>query len=397
MRILQLMKWLSPREDTGGKIRSFQLGKAIAFFARVDAAGFVLPQERIEGKEEHLSHYSRLYPLPIQRASCNSLNFLSGIAHGLSLRSARFFDPSYRRFVEKILQKNRYDAIQVEELPLMSSLGSLSLNFPVIYSSHNVESQLSSMIFKHRNLVLRFLSETERKRTAAEERRALTLARACLAVSEKDRGILRRLSSEGTTPIYILTNCANDRFKPSPQGGSGKGVLSVGCFGWYPNEEGMIWFIKEVLPRLRKQVPRPEITVAGSEIGRSLSGKLKQGGIRVYPDIPDILPFLQNARLLIVPLRIGGGTRIKIIEAWAAGLPVVSTSTGADGLSFRPGVDVMVADDPGQFAEAIYRILTDDDLYQKLRLEGLNNTTNLRWSRLAGPLEEIYRSCGVKS
>ncbi len=117
MRILQLMKWLSPREDTGGEIRSFRLGKAIASFARVDAAGFVLPEERIDGKEEHLSHYSRLYPVLIQRASCNSLNFLSGIAHGRSLRSARFFDLSYRRFVEKILQKNRYDAIQVEELP----------------------------------------------------------------------------------------------------------------------------------------------------------------------------------------------------------------------------------------------------------------------------------------
>ncbi len=274
------MKWLSPREDTGGKIRSFRLGKALASFARVDAAGFVLPEERMDGREEHLSHYSQLYPFPIQRASCNPLNFLSGIARGLSLRSARFFDPSYRRFVEKILRENRYDAIQVEELPLMSSLGSLSLNFPVIYSSHNVESQLSSMIFKHRNFVLRFLSETERRRTAAEERRALALARACLAVSEKDKGILKRLSPEGTTPIYVLTNCANDRFKPSSQGVSGKGVLSVGCFGWYPNEEGMIWFIKEVLPRLRKQVPSPEITVAGSEICRSLGWKFKQSGIR---------------------------------------------------------------------------------------------------------------------
>jgi hypothetical protein len=141
------------------------------------------------------------------------------------------FRSIYRRFVES--SRKTADAIQVEELPLMSSLGSLSLNFPVIYSSHNVESQLSSMIFKHRNLVLRFLSETERKRTAAEERRALALARACLAVSEKDRGILKRLSPEGTTPIYILTNCANDCFKPSFRGFQERSS-SVGCSGCIP-------------------------------------------------------------------------------------------------------------------------------------------------------------------
>jgi hypothetical protein len=89
MRILQLMKWLSPREDTGGKIRSFRLGKALASFARVDAAGFVLPGERMDGREEHLSHYSRLYPLPIQRASCHSLNILSGIAFDIPVKSEK--------------------------------------------------------------------------------------------------------------------------------------------------------------------------------------------------------------------------------------------------------------------------------------------------------------------
>jgi polysaccharide biosynthesis protein PslH len=391
------MKWLSSREDTGGKIRSFRLGKALASFARVDAAGFVLPGDRIDGGKEHLSHYDRLYSFPIQRAFGNPLNFLSGIARGLSLRSARFFSSSSRRFVEKILRENRYDAIQVEELSLMSSLGSLFLNFPVIYSSHNVESQLSSMIFNHRNFFLKFLSETERRRTAAEERRALSFARACLAVSEKDRSILKRLSPQGTTPVYVLPNCANDRFKPSAQGVAGKEILSAGCFGWYPNEEGMMWFVNEVLPRLREQVPGPEITVAGSEIGCSLGEKFKQSGIRICPDVPDMLPFLQNARLLIVPLRIGGGTRIKIIEAWAAGLPVVSTSIGADGLPCRPGVDILIADDPVQFAGAIHKILTDDDLYQKLWLEGLKNSKNLRWSGLSTPLKEIYQTCGINS
>jgi len=143
---------------------------------------------------------------------------------------------------------------------------------------------------------------------------------------------------------------------------------------------------------LRKQIPSVEIRVAGSEIHPPLRRKLERQGIDVHVDVPDILPFLQEARLLFVPLRIGGGTRIKIVEAWAAGLPVVSTSIGAEGLPCRPGVDVLIADDAAGFAAQMGRLLKDDGLYGKLRSEGLKKSRDLRWSGMSSPLAQIYKN-----
>jgi len=391
MRILQLLKWLSPREDTGGKIRSFRIGRALASFARVDVAGFVLSGERPDGKEEHLSHYGRLYPLPASRGARAFRDTFSAFAGGLSLRTSRFFPGASGPFVEKILRENHYDALHVEELPLMSSIGPLSPDLPVVFSTHNVESELSPLMFRRRNPLLGLLAAMERGRTAAEERRAVARARACLVVSERDREALLRLSGGNGTPIHVLPNCAHDRFQPSSRGTVGKGLLCVGAFGWYPNREGLLWFLEKVLPLLRDKSPASAVRVVGSGIDPMLFRKMEGRGIEVRADVSDILPFLQEAHLLFVPLRIGGGTRIKIVEAWAAGLPVVSTALGAEGLTCRPGVDILIADDAAGFAGALHRLLEDESLNARLRSEGLKNARDLRWSRLAPSLEEIYR------
>ncbi len=392
LRILQLVKWLSPREDTGGKIRSCRIGGALASFAEVDAAGFVPPGERPDGTEEHLSHYGRLYPLTAGGAKEKAGEILSGFAAGLSLRTARFSPGRFRSFLEKILRKERYDVLQVEELPLMSALGPLSRALPVVYSAYNVESELSPHLFRRRNPLLRLLAEMEQRRTRREEIRALKRAGACLAVSDKDRDALRRLSPSCAPPVFVLPNCAQDRFRPSPHTVRREEILSVGSFGWHPNADGMSWFMDHVLPLLRREVPGAAVRIAGSGIGRPMRRRMEERGFQVHRDVPDILPFLQEARLLFVPLRVGGGTRIKILEAWAAGLPVVATSVGADGLSCRPGEDILIADDPAGFARAVARLVKDDGLYEKLRSEGLLRARDHRWSGLAAPLREAYRA-----
>lgn len=392
IKILQLMKWLSPVENSGGKIRSFRLGKALSSFAEVDAAGFAVPGEESTGKEEHLSHYHRLYPFSVSQGTRYFYEVLASFTRGLSLRTARFLPGEFGKFVERIVRENRYDAIHVEELPMMVSLSAAFLDIPVIFSSHNVESELSYRLFDRRNPFFKFLANREYRRTVREERNAVVRARVSLVVSEKDRDSLLRLFGTKIPPIHVLPNCAHDRFQPSVQQMPGKGLLAVGSFGWYPNREGLTWFMDEVVPLLRKKFPNEVIRVVGSEMGMALRRNLERQGIEVHADVPDILPFLQAARMLFVPLRIGGGTRIKIMEAWAAGLPVVSTSLGAEGLPFHPGVNMLIADGAIEFAEEISRLLEDDGLYNRLKSEGLKESKALRWSGLDKVLTEIYRN-----
>jgi len=357
----------------------------------VDVVGFVRPEEPVSGREEHLSHYQELFPIPFRPVVRSCLGVAAWSVGGMSLRSAGFSASGYHRTVNKILSERHYDAVQVEELPIMSNLGPLPQNLPVVYSAYNVESQLSFSIFKRRNSLFPFIAELEHRRTRQEERRAVERSRACLVVSEEDKDSLLRLCPNGAN-VHVFPNCAPERFQPSGGLVARKEILCTGAFGWYANRDGLIWFIKAVLPLLRERCADATIRVAGSEIGSSLTRKLKKCGVLVHPDVPDILPFLQAARLLVVPLRVGGGTRIKIIEAWATGTPVVSTSTGAQGLNCRPGADIVIADQPSLFAEGIRKILDDDQFYGMLRSEGLKRAQGLRWSTLAAPLKAVYAS-----
>jgi glycosyltransferase involved in cell wall biosynthesis len=313
-------------------------------------------------------------------------------ARGLSLRTARFLPGAFGSFIGNILRKNYYDAIQVEELPLMAVWNSIAKDIPVVFSSHNVESELSRRWFRHQNFLMKWLAGVEFRRTVKEERKALGRARASLAVSEKDRNSLLQLCHNNVSPIHVLPNCAHDRFQTSVRELPGKGILTVGSFGWYPNREGLMWFIKNVLPLIRKKYSEEVIRVVGSGISLSLRRKLERQRIDVHSDVPDVLPFLQEARVLFVPLRIGGGTRIKIVEAWAAGLPVVSTSLGAEGLPCRSGVNILIADDEKGFASEMSRLLEDDNLHGQLRSNGLEESRNLRWSAMDPFLTEIYRN-----
>jgi polysaccharide biosynthesis protein PslH len=390
MKILQLVKWLSPKIDSGGKIRSICLSKALASFAEIDAMGYFRPGEVVSGEESQFLHYGKVFPFHFENAAWHSIKMIFGLAGSLSLRSTRFFDPAFRLFMENILRENRYDAIQVEELPLMSNLSVPTSNIPVIYSAHNVESQLSYMLFSQRNRLLKLLAGTERKRTIEEEISAVARSWACLVVSEKDRSALRKLDPSTVTPIHVIPNCADDRFLPSLRPVKKKEILFIGCFGWYPNAHGIAWFMDQILPHLKMLEPSCTIRVVGSEISRPMHRRLKQMGLHVHHDVADILPYLNEARLMFVPLKIGGGTRIKIVEAWTAGVPVVSTSVGVEGLDCRQGVNVLIADEPRQFARHIHQVLNDDSLYAKLRSEGLTCSQNLRWSAMAGRLEQIY-------
>ena len=390
MKILQLVKWLSPYMDTGGKIRSYKLGELLSTFADVDVIGFSNHRERIRDSEPDLKHYRNCYSIPFDGSFGQAIRCLSNLRRGLSLRSARFYSERYRRTLTDLLTLNRYDALQVEELPMMSMIHALSDSPPVVYSAYNAESELSPALLSRRGRLPSFVVKWEARQTRLEEKRAVERSAACLVVSEKDGSVLRSHLGQRRTPIYVLDNCAPERFRASSPRLADKEIVTVGCFGWHPNVQGLLWFLDEVLPDLKKRRPDCRVRIVGSKIGKDLKRRLLQKGCMVNNDVPDVLPFLQQARVMMVPLTVGGGTRIKIVEAWAAGLPVVSTATGADGLNATPGKDLLIADRPASFGEALCQVLDDDDVYHRLRDEGMQRASKLRWMNYREPLKAVY-------
>jgi len=128
---------------------------------------------------------------------------------------------------------------------------------------------------------------------------------------------------------------------------------------WYPNEDGIVHFIEAVLPRVRREVPAATLTVVGRNPSSRLRAAAVTAGVHVTGLVDDVRPHMAEAAVYVVPLRIGGGTRLKIFEALSMGKAVVSTAIGAEGLPLTPGQDYLQADDPTSFAEAVTSLLRD--------------------------------------
>lgn len=397
MQILQLVKWLSAQQNSGGEMRSISLGRVLARFAAVDVIGF----HASEGgpplnAAPALAHYRNLYAVPYDGPWRRGAWALANLAQGYSLRSARFRSPAYCRQVATLLRSRSYDAVQVEELSLLQTIGQLPAGVPVVYSAHNVESVLTPRILRARAGVLRHALWFDRARTATEERRAVETASMTLVVSASDQQLLEGLAPSRVGSVHVIPNCVGNDVLPAAdpvrRDGVPPEVVCVASFGWYPNVQGARWLLDAVVPRLRRSGDACAIRFVGSRIDPALAARIVAGGCSYSADVATTLPFLHGARAAVVPLLVGGGTRLKIVEAWAAGVPVVSTRIGAEGLDCVDGVDALLADDAESFANALRRVLDDDELHERLRTNGLRRAEPLRWSNVAPMLERRYTS-----
>ncbi len=272
-------------------------------------------------------------------------------------------------------------------VPLLGSPGFSQV--PIVFSSHNVETDLSTQLNRNAGLHLRLLAGVDEKRTFAVERAGLALSQRTIVVSESDRRCFVRSFGCDPERCVVVPNCCASSIT-CQKTARGAEVLFVGTMGWRPNVDGLRWFLDGVLERLRQLIPDVSVHVAGSKVPRWLRRRLRAAGCWVSEDVVDLNPLYARARVAIVPLRLGGGTRIKITEAWRAGVPVVSTSLGAHGLLDDDPGGVLVANTASDFATAIAKVIADDETYLALRREGLKRSTQHEWMNWAPTLRRLY-------
>jgi glycosyltransferase involved in cell wall biosynthesis len=160
-------------------------------------------------------------------------------------------------------------------------------------------------------------------------------------------------------------------------------IVMTGYLGTLPNITGAQWLCHEVLPLIQRQVPDVAVDLVGGSPTAEVRDLENLSGVTVHADVPEVLPYLASARVAVVPLVMGSGTRLKALEAFAAGRPVVGTSIGLVGLGVVDGRTALVADDPGEFAAAVVRLLRDQDLSDALATEGRRVAVKHDWHVLA--------------
>lgn len=281
--------------------------------------------------------------------------------------------------------------IQFEEIRAAQYVLGTPSHVPRIVSLHNVDSEVYAAVAgtaptREQRLRGRYLAW----RMSMVERRAARAGDAVICVSEHDR---RHFAQAGARRTLLIPNGVDPELLALPAvAAPTERVLFFGGFGWEPNVDGAKRFVREVWPLIRRERPTAELRIAGTRaeerVGPAVEGV---DGVRVLGFVRDLVPELACARVVVAPLWLGGGTRIKVLEALAAARPVVGTTIGVERIGFEHGMHGLVADDARGLASATIRVLADDALASRFAHNARELGRRYVWDEMTKPAEAVYR------
>ncbi len=293
---------------------------------------------------------------------------------------ARFFSREYKRAVDETLRRFRPDVVQIESPFLLQYAPE---GVPVALRSLNVEFRIwEGLAREKRNPLLRWIASSLRK----YEIRMLNEVDALIPISEDDADDFRSLSCK--KPIQVVPCGVNLPSTHDSRLTTHETIGFIGSLDYRPNQDAVTWIIEELWPRIVARVPEAKLLIAGSSPPDWLRREVEQRGIDFQPNVPDPVAFVLGLSVVLAPIRAGGGMRIKILEAMALGKPVVATTLGASGMDAK---DVVIADDPDAFADAVARLIRDPATASRLGAAGRDHVARTYDSdTLAAGLLKFY-------
>jgi sugar transferase (PEP-CTERM/EpsH1 system associated) len=395
MRILWLKSDLLLPLDKGGKLRTWHLMRHLATHHEITYLAFAdpaTPPADIDGMREVAAH---IVTVPRTDPPKGSLQFAAGAAFHvldpLPYAVGKYRSRAYARKLDELLAARAFDLIVCDFLPPSVNLPR-RLPCPAVLFTHNVEAEIWRRHAEtNTGWMGRRLYGTQHRRMLRYEGRALRRFDGVLAVSEADRDTFARLYPGAVRePARVVsTGVDTTFFAPAASQAASRTLVFTGSMDWLPNEDAMRYFCREVLPLIRAQEPAVVLSIVGRAPTPAVKQLAADAGVHVTGRVDDVRPYMEEAAVYVVPLRIGGGTRLKIFEAMAMGKAVVSTTVGAEGLPVTSGEHVLIADEPETFARAVVHLLRDVDA--RRRLEQAARTLVVErydWSAVAGELDD---------
>jgi glycosyltransferase involved in cell wall biosynthesis len=378
--------------NTGGRLRSLHLLSELSRRHRLTLLTTHAPDEDPQGLRRRLPHCERIVSLPYAVPKWTSPRFLLMLLGSwlsplpVDLWKCRV--PALRREAARLMAAQAIDLCVADFLVAMPNVPVPTA--PVAYFSHNVEYMIWRRLRDHeRRLWRRALLEIEWRKMRRAEAEACRRARLTLAVSPQDQALLQALAPRAAIRA-IPTGVDVDYFAPRAASEREDELVYVGSMDWQPNEDGVLHFIDAILPLIRRARPNAALTVVGRNPSERLRRAAEAAGVRVTGTVDDVRPHLAAAAVMVVPLRVGGGTRLKIFEGLAMGKAVVSTAIGAEGLPLEDGVHFLRADVPEPFAAAVLRLLDDPELRRRLGEVGRRLVEErYAWPRVALEFEDL--------
>ncbi len=298
-----------------------------------------------------------------------------------------------RRAVQSFAAENRVDIWQAEWTPYIGAFRGLR-SAPKVVMAHNVESLIWQRYYETENdLLKRWYIKQQWRKFERFERRAFREATGVVAVTEDDAALIRE-RFDGRN-VSVVENGIGRRYyegvRPEPDPGT---LLFLGSLDWRPNLDAVGLLLDRIFPAVRSVEPAARLLLVGRKPQPALVQRVRgMPGVELHADVPDVRPFLATSGVMVVPLRIGGGSRLKILEAMAAGLPVISTRVGAEGLDLTAGEHYIVAQPEGM-AEALLAAIQDPRPARAMAQRSRSFVLyRYDWDTLADQLERVWFAC----
>jgi len=395
-RLLFLSQVLPYPPDGGVKIRTYHILRLLAQRFDVTALCFYRGkggalEVDVEGSIAALSPLGQVeaFPLPQDRSKLRLVwDHLRSAASRRVYTVAGYESANFRDRLETLLATERFAIVHADSLDLSPYFPAVA-GIPLACTHHDAQSVLLRRRAERQKIpLMRKYIAFQAELMEREERRWCPDVSLNVTVSERDRDVLREIAPDARCSV-VPNGVDTEYFAPTDAPGAG--MVFVGGTTWFPNKDALEYYNAHILPALRRAGVGDDVKWVGRASAAELHASRTWDGIEMTGFVPDVRPFIRDAACYIVPLRVGGGTRIKILDAWAMGKAVVSTSIGCEGLDAVDGDNILIRDDPDSFAEAIRDVLEDSELRMRLGRAGRETVeTTYSWEVVGRHLIETY-------
>ena len=391
MKILFLSPTVPFPLTDGGRIRVFNLLKQIATQSDVTLLALETQATDADGVAELQQLGITVHLVPnaptLPRVSFGTL--VKAFLKRQPITVARYDIPTYRQKLRELISSQNFDLVHYEMFHIAQFY--TETNLPSVLSQQNVDSAIwRRLCSETTNPFYKFAYWTQQLAFQRYERVLSPKFDAVTCTSEIDAAVFQEHCTEDA--IEIIPNGVDiTHYQPDLSAEAPAHLIYIGSMDWYPNEDAVAFFADEVLPRIQEKVSDVAFSIVGGNPSDRVQKLGEREGVVVTGRVPEIKPYFAETTVFVVPLRIGSGTRLKILEALAMGKAIVSTTVGAEGLDLKDGEEIFIADEPTAFADAVIKLLTDSELRRRVGENGRARVErDYDWRSISAKLHEVY-------
>lgn len=393
MKILHLMPYVPVPPIFGGALRIYHLLKHMVQRHEVTVVAYGSPDDHRRMVEYFDSQLHAIHTVPppwIARHRRLGQLYTLGTSHSFFYSQLAGQGEAMQRQLDRLLVEHDFDIVQAEFAPM--GYFQLHTDAVRILDAHNVEyDNFRRMWLNTRSLIRKLHYYREYKKFVREEIEVCRKHDAIFVTSARDKEILD--ADVPSTPKFVVPNGVEvSYFKPSTVSPEPHSLVFTGMMAYVPNYDGILYFLDEIFPLIRQEVPDVKIYVVGNRPPKEL---LKRASERVVITgyVEDVRPFVWRASVYVVPLRMGSGTRLKVLEAMSMKKPIVTTSIGCEGIDVQHGESALIADTPPTFADAVVELLRHAELRHTLIRNGYDLVcSHYEWSVIGKHVEALYQT-----